>query len=158
MIAACRSYVVLQNRPGRAQETRLNSNCFDVDCLAERDREVLRGRHLFVYNDSAASMQRGEQHDPRPCRAPVTNVAERHQCHHRGTVAQRPGQVRGRQGDRGRIRRSLHGYLDALSLQLRLHPENPVRGRRSRRRSGDYTDPGHDRLGGPGAAPSACCA
>ena len=48
----------------------------------------------------------------------------------------RPDQVRGRQGNRCRVRRPLHVDGDALSVQLRLHPADAVRRRRSLRRAG----------------------
>src|SRR5581483_10444536 len=56
-------------------------------------------------------------------------------------------QVRGRQGNRRGVRRPLHVDRDALSLQLRLHPENALRRRRSVRRAGDLAGAAHHRSG-----------
>ena len=73
------------------------------------------------------------------------DAPERLQRDHRDPDARRSDQVRGRQGDGRGVRRPLHVDVDALSVQLRLHPADAVRRRRSVRRAGALAGAAHHR-------------
>jgi hypothetical protein len=77
------------------------------------------------YNPASTDSGR-TAHEPRS-RPRGQGRPERLQRDHRDPDARGPDQVRGRQGNRRRLRRPLHVDGDALSVQLRLHPAHAVR-------------------------------